>query len=402
MFGKLIAIIAVGALGLFSASAFAVTPGNTSLVIQTKLTYAGNSTGITATSTVTVNVVASAPTLSEPGNVQRAENQSLSVEYTVTATNNGPDTYNLTVPGAISANTNAENIGTYNYDDGTTTSIALGATALSAVSVGTGNTISVPSDGGSADSSVNGLVAGEKVVINNVEYTIDTVTDPGGTGTATIQLTTTIADALPVGTGVFERRTFNLTVTDVGDRVTIGNPANYNVTTTLTSVLQGTVTVDDEINVSIVRITITKYVRNVTDENCTAGGGTGCNAAISFTINYHLTEGGSSVSAGPGETLEYLIRVVTPSEAGVANAVISDVLANFTTYVAGTTKMENVAINDGAGTTPSPTFPLDPSDSTHGGLRIQTGPTSGGAEGDGNVAANQTVDIIYQVILSAL
>jgi len=95
MIKKLIAIGVMGSFWLFSASAFAITPGNLSLKNTATLTYTGNAAGIEAEATVKVNVIASAPTLSAPSNIVKAENQAITTEatYTVTATNNGFDTY---------------------------------------------------------------------------------------------------------------------------------------------------------------------------------------------------------------------------------------------------------------------------------------------------------------------
>jgi hypothetical protein len=396
---KNLGIIAFLAVGWFYAgSALAVAPGNTLLLNTATLTYTGNESGISAVSIVTVNVVAANPILSDIGTLNKAENQTLSEQYSLTARNNGPDTYTLS--NANSVITNAENIGTINYDSGATTTITLGATALQVTSVGAGAVITVPSDGAIGGAgSVNGLEAGDFVEINNIVYEIaaaGVVDSQVVGGTATITLTTNIENGLDPGTGVYERKTFNITSTDIGDRVDVALAASFVVTTTATSGINAGNSASDAIQINIFRITITKYVRNTSAANCT--GGTGCDAVDIGGVKYHLTTvaSGSTVTVEPGNVLQYLIRVVTPAEAGVANAIISDVLDDFTTYSAGTTTLNTAAVTDGAGTIK---FPL--SIAQNAGLLLDSDGTFTG-EGDGIVALNTTVDVLYTVNVSAL
>ena len=95
MIKKLIAIGMLSGLWLAASPALAITPGNLDLDNVATLTYAGNTTGIQAQASVRVNVIASIPDLTTVSDLTKAENQTVTTEaqYTVTATNNGFDTY---------------------------------------------------------------------------------------------------------------------------------------------------------------------------------------------------------------------------------------------------------------------------------------------------------------------
>lgn len=434
MIRKIVAIVLVGSFWLASGTAHAITPGNLSLDNVATLTYTGNATGIQAQASVKVNVVASAPTLTAPADITKAENQAITTEaqYTVTATNNGFDTYTfqpstLTDGSGLTdtstgggTNVNFTNV-SYIYKDAdgaTVTSIGLGASALNAVSTAT-NTITVPSDG-TADTAVNGLSQDDTVVINGVEYTITGAVNDTGSGSVTLTLNTALPAGLPVGTGVFERTTFTVETdgtAGVGNQVVEGADTTYDVTTTLqtTLLVGGQQTATDTFQVTVVNVTIVKYVRNITRDNCTLSGtATSCSADAthdsgdgSGALDYYLTSGTSDeVNARPGEVLGYLIRVSTPASGTLANAVISDVLADFTTFNSGSLRMNGQQVDDEGtgnnadGNASGLTFPLDPN-ADGGGLSIQDGqPTTSGDEGTGGVTGGTTVNVVYRVTLS--
>jgi hypothetical protein len=421
-------MVVLGSLWLVSAPALAITPGNLSLENTATLTYAGNSTGIQAKANVTVNVIAANPTLSTPLDVVKAEGQDITTEitYTVTANNNGEDQYDfanttlttgngLTDISAGGANVDFTGV-SYIYKDASDTTITfveLGASALNA-EVTSSTTITVPSDG-TADNEVNGLAQNDTVVINGTPYQITgTVTD-SGSGSVTLTLDGSVTGG--VGTGVFERQTFTVETGGaggVGSQTVAGNSTTYEVTTALNSVLttpaQGTAT--DTVEVEIVNITITKYVANVTRPNCTVGTCTPAVAAFdgdgNGNVDYYLTEGTTDVvDARPGEELIYLLRVVTPTDGAMTGAVLRDILPTFTTFNTGSVYMNGQQVED-EGTAANPvntgngdTFPLDP-DTDGGGLSIQDVNTTpaAGAEGDGDVAADETVNVVYRVTLS--
>ena len=427
MIKKLLATGLVGIFWLFSASAFAITPGNLTLNNVAKLTYTGNSTGITAEAAVTVNVIASTPTLTTVTDIVKAEGQSITTEalYTVTATNNGFDTYTfepttLTSGDGLtdtSANVDFTSVSyVYKNAGGTTiNNVQLGASALDVISTASA-TITVPSDG-TADNEVNGLEENDTVIIGGVSYTIDgTVTD-SGSGSVTLTLNTSVPASLPIGTGVFERTTFTAQTdgaNGVGTQTVSGNTTTYDVLTTLQTTLTAPsqVTATDTFQVTIVNVTIEKYVRNVTRDNC-AGACTPLNIvpdADATAFNFYQTDGSGdgAVDARPGEDLEYVLQITVPGSGSIAAAVISDVLADFTTFKTGTLFMNQAAVSDEGGTgnadgnTSNATtggFPLHPS-ADDGGLFIQTAAPAGGAEGDGIVAGGSTVTVAYQVDVS--
>ena len=412
---------------LYAGSALAITPGNLSLKNVAKLTYTGNAAGIEAEATVKVNVIASAPTLSAVADITKAENQSIVTlaQYTVTATNNGLDTYTfepstLTSGSGLTDVANTDFTGVSyiykNASNATITNIVLGATALNATSTAS-TTITVPSDG-VADSAVNGIQQNDTVVINGVVYTINAPVVDTGTGSVTLTLNAAITAGLPLGTGIYERTTFTAQTNGaggVGNQVVDGAATSYDVTTTLQTTLTvpSQVTAADTFRVTVINVTIVKYVRNVTRDNCTNSGGGACTVDASHDSgdgsgnqDYYKTDGAFSVNARPGEKLEYLLRVITPASGTLAAAAISDVLAEFTTFDSGTLRINGQAIEDEGGANNSNdngfggTFPLDPA-ADDNGLLIQTGtPTTSGDEGSGAVSGGSEINVVYKVDLS--
>ena len=237
----------------------------------------------------------------------------------------------------------------------------------------------------------------------------------------TLTLDLPVPANLQVGTGVFEQTTFTVETNGsagVGNQVVDGSDTTYDVTTTLQSTLivPAQVTASDTFEVEIVNVSIVKYVRNMTRDNCTISG-TASTCVVDATHNsgdgagdldYYLTAGTTDeVNARPGETLGYLIRVSAPASGTLSDAIISDVLADFTTYVDGTLRMNGVVVDDeGTGNNSDDngfggTFALDPN-ADDNGLSIQDGtPSTSGDEGTGGVLGGQTVNVVYQVILSS-
>ena len=416
---NLMRIIKLGALlglSLAASSVYALTPGNTTLTNNAKLTYDGNATGIFAAVTVTVDTIAALPSgLPFLADVNKAESQSFSALASITATNNGPDDYGI-VPTFTPTNaTGTAAFGFFPNADGTgteITSVNLGATALQVVSVN--NTIRVPLDG-TDNNIVNGLENGDKVVIASVTYIIDTVDDTTFSSITNpyveivLNAATALPASLPVGTAIQEVKDVFLFTSDVGTRTNPLIAADLAVVITATPTLDaGLAASIDTFTINIVRVTITKYVRNTDDNNCFEAGST-CATAPPVTSPATFYESGAGthiVKANTGQTLEYLIRIITPTEAGseLVNAVIGDVLPPFTAYDTSSTTLNGQAVTDGNGTTTGPVFPLDSATSgsdTIPGMLIQdaTVPQASGAQGDGNVEINSTVDVVYRVTL---
>jgi len=408
---NILAVVLTVSLWLMASAAHAQTPGNTSLVNKATLTYAGNTGGIFAEVTVTVEVVGSPATLLDLGDIFRSENQSLAREYTITATNNGPDTYTIGATGAGDANT-ANNTALFTFNsnvDGTgdvlTNNIVLGASALAIGAAGGALAIVIPSDGDAGAgalgaSSVNGLETGDTVVIGTDTYVLGTVTDTG-TGNITIALTqvgtfTGLTGAVVPGVSVFEVKNVYILNSDIGDRIDELATAVVTVTTTLDGLLSAPTTPDTFL-ITIVRVTIKKYVRNL--DGGVSGGCTGtCTAVASSGVEYFAAGTADAVvKANSGDTLQYLVRVNVPNEDGanltVAN--ITDILPPFTEYVGASTLLNNKTVASDPVGTPG-TFPL-----AGAGLPIDddTPVRAAGAVASGNVAKNAEVDIVYQVKL---
>jgi len=369
------------ALGMFvmASSAYAVTPANSILTNTAKLTYAGNATGITSQVSVTIQLV---PALvngtTVPPDISLAENQAYTGTYVIVSNANGPDTYSIT--------TTDVSVGTVTGTTApavTVTSVILGATAaIATAGIGT-DTITVPADG-VAGTSVNGIEAGDTVVINGTTYIVDTVTD-NATGTSTIKLTTNLLAGVAIGDGIFESTTFDSTVADIG---AAGGGVNdvivqVNVESDTNTALDFT----DTATISVVSVAFTKYVRNVTTP------------AVGVTpITYNGVDFyRSGISAAPNEVLEYLL-VLSTGAAGLTSAVAGDTLPEFTTYELATTQLNLIAVTDGAGTAGNPTFTLDATDTTDGGLLLDdNGARVAGTQGTGTVGTTQTVNVLYQV-----
>ena len=374
----------IAALGLLIAawamasSALAVTPADTQLTSEATLTYSGNSTGIKDSVTVTVKLVPAAVSLVGPAintSINKAEHQSYTETYTVQSNANGYDTYTV----AATSTTN-DVVGS----DSPVTSVAtlaLGATAAAA-DVTSSATISVPSDGVS-DSAINGLAAGDTVVVGGNTYTISSITD-NASGNSTIVLNSAVT--ITTGTGIYEYKTFTTTIGDVGAKGASNN--TLNVFTTVTSDTDPLAVFSQQVDITIVAISIQKFVRD-TSGTCA----TGCSGS---TINPNNSETyySSGLKAEPGATLEYLLVVTTASSAGISNAVLADVLPQFTSYVASSTKLNGIAVND---ETSGVAFPLDSSADDGGLLLDDNSSRASGTEGTGTIPLNTTVYVTYQV-----
>ncbi len=268
---------------------------------------------VTAQADVTVTLVASAPNLSAPADQNTAPGTPVTYNYTITATANGPDTYNLT-------RTIAESAG---ITPGTSTavvsvpSVMLGAstfatpTAIAAVGI---TPISVPSDG-VVGGGVNGIVAGDTVLIAGTVYTVASVVDnASGTSTINVTGTGTAVASLPYGTLIAGQKTFSVLVTP--GTVTATSNQTVTVDVTATSVADGTKSATDQ--------TITTVL------------------VANLTVVKEVSKDGSSWSAAttaaPLTTLYYRITVTNNGGANATSVVITDPLTAYTAYVVASGK----------------------------------------------------------------
>jgi uncharacterized repeat protein (TIGR01451 family) len=318
---------------LAPAAAFASTAANTVITNTASVSYddAGGTaqTPVTASATVTVTLVPSAVAISSPANQTIGQGTSATLTYTVTATANGPDSYNLTstaTPSNVSAVTPS-----------LPASIALGGTTLAADAVNGVNSITVPYDN-SAAVTLNGIAVGSTVVIGGNAYVVSSITKNAGANTASLGLASAIAGGtVTAGSIVGERKTFTETV--ASGTVTSGSSGTQTVSTTATSAsspnpaaTQATPTV---ITVNRPTLTVTKLVS-------TDGG-------VTF---------GASGSAAPGTTLVYKITASNTGATAASQVAFTDVVPAYLNYTAGSGKFATssataygaaTALTEGAG-----------------------------------------------------
>jgi hypothetical protein len=270
-------------------------------------------TPITAQADVTVTLVAAAPTLTAPADQNTSPGTPVTYNYSITATANGPDTYNLTrtitESAGITPGTSTVSI--------STPSVTLGATTISApVTIGAaGNTpITVPSDG-VAGGGVNGIVAGDTVVIAGASYTVASVVD-NASGTSTINVTGngTAAGPLPYGTLIAEQQTFTVQVTPGTVTATTNQTVTVNLTATSTA--DGTKTTTDQ--------TVTTVLV--------------ANLAVAKEVSKDGTTWSAATTAAPGTLLYYRITVTNNGGANATSVVITDPMTTYTAYATGSGK----------------------------------------------------------------
>src|SRR4051812_36170618 len=192
----------------YASAASASTAANTTITNTATVTYndaGGNAqTPVTATVTVTVTLVPSAVTLSSPPNQTIAQGAIATLSYTITATANGADTYNLSstaTPANISA-----------VSPTLPASIALGGTTLAVTTAATDAQITVPYDGNASNAVVNGLVVGSVVVVGGNALTVTSIAKNAGANTTVIGLSGQVGAVVAAGQIVGERKTFTETV----------------------------------------------------------------------------------------------------------------------------------------------------------------------------------------------
>ncbi|MZR63243.1 hypothetical protein [Alcanivorax sp. DP30] len=378
-------------------TAYASTAANTSITNTVTVNFddaAGNAqTAVTASVSFSVNLVASAPILSAPADVDPATESTLYNQvYTVTATANGNDTYNIT---NASVNTNMDGDPAFGGD----ASIVLGGSTTAAAITAGATTFTVPFDG-TDDSEVNLIAVGDTIVLDptgTAEVATVTAIDEStgaANNTATITVGSALANSFAAGLIIGEQGTATITVTT--DTVTTPPTGTHNVTVTYTSVADAGVTADDSVLYTVYRsaLTVTKFVRNDSNPN-----GTGTSTSFNGQTYYD-----SGVNGNPGDTMEYLVVVENPAGYGDAqNIVVSDPVPQFTTYVASSVQMDvdggglvgyaDTADNGDAVETDGSTIYVYAGvggDDTAAGLGNGTG---------GTLAGGETASVLFQVTI---
>lgn len=369
----LLAQLAIGiALLLLGSQAFASpTAANAQLEAKVTVSYqdlGSNPYSGTASATVTVALLPVAPTLafssSNPADLLTlSENQSFTIDYTITSNSNGLDTYtfstsatsptNLT-PGTFTAPFTLSTLGATIAVEAYSTTMTASGTGLEGDCLtggGTGLcTIKVANDDAS-DSSVNGIVATDTVVMGGNTCTVDHVTDNGGnitdvslgTGYSEIFVNNCSATtALAVGDGLFERQTVTASLNS-GSVVTTPTQGDAYVSTTSNDSNSNTSNqVDTHFIVFPANLVVNKLVRNFTNAVAGSSSDPGVDGNGNQLIGALTVDGAtfykSGVTAKPGEVLEYAIVVV--NEGGdVQDVKMVDPLNVFTTYSAGSMRV---------------------------------------------------------------
>ena len=380
-----------GLLIAFGSSAYAVAPSNSIITNTAKLTYTGNTAGTLASVDVSITLAPAATTLASPAGVAPidntvAENQASTVDYLVTATSNGVDSY--LISGVATPTSVTGSSATVVYKQGATpvTSVTLGATAAFIQANAGTTSITVPSDG-AANTNLNGIQNGDEVVIGGVAYLVNVTDNAAGSSTLTLiagtlsdgtTAPTTLQALVPVGTLIAEQQLVTMEIANVGN---IGGAGpQISVVTTVQSTTDNTKVATDTHVTVVVAVTFEKFVRNNTGANPAVAG------TVINTVTYFSTA--DAVSALSGDVLEYVIRATTDVGAGIAGAKVTDALPIFTKYVANSTRLNGKTVaGDGA------TSPLA------AGLTIDDDNPArvAGAAATGNMAAGSTAVITFQV-----
>ncbi len=310
----------LGILLCISAPAWANLAANTQIINQAQLSYYDGSTTryAYASVTVTVSLVPAAPTIVAGPPQTTSYNgcaTTLTDSYTITATSNGPDTYNLSA--TVSGSTNDTSPSAVP----TASTVTLGATVTTVGSTAT--VLVVPYDGVN-DGVDNGIAVNATVVISGQQRTVTNIVENSPAGLTSITLNTALSGAPGAGVLVAQQKVVTTTVTS-GCITTSGTDVTVSDTLTATSgggtgpgTTSGAVLNDYTSGVA----TLTKFIRNV---NTPSGTGT---PYVYNSTNYYLT----GVTAKPGDVLEYILVATNTSATGsVSAAVVSDVIP--TSYV---------------------------------------------------------------------
>jgi uncharacterized repeat protein (TIGR01451 family) len=298
------------------ASTAANTTIRNTVTVAYKDTLGTAMTPVSNTVDILVAFVCAAPTLNAPTDITTQPGTNAVYNYTITASANGPDTY------ALSALVTAQSAGI----SGSTVAVVPASVVLGGTTVAVGVTIaaagttaiSVPNDAAS-NTSVNGIEAGDTIVIGTAVYTVASITDNGGTvgGTSTITVNGNgAAQVLTVGTIIGERKTFTTTVTPGP----LGIPTTADQTITVRTTADGatgscSVTDDDTITtVQYPKLTVLKEV----SANGTSGW---TNVAGTQFI--------------PGATVYYRVTVTNTGTSSAASVVLTDAQPLYTTYQSG-------------------------------------------------------------------
>jgi hypothetical protein len=397
-----------GGLALLALLAFALPmsaqanmASNTQITNAAQLSY-NDGTGtqtVTSSVTVTVALIQVAPTIptGTGGTTQYTGiDTQLNNTFTVVAQANGPDTYSLTPAVTGTSNETGATISLTSP----ASPVTLGASVVvaDATHTNTTTTIYVPSDGSAADSVVNQIQANDWVVVGtNNAVQVQSVSDPGGSGIATIVLQSALSSGNPPAAGDLVREQVTVivnvksgSITATGTNIVITKHLTVASTTDATKTVTSADVTD---TYTSGKATFEKYVRNV---NTSIVGVTSVQYPAGSGPTYYKT----GVTATTGQVLEYLIVVTNSGTASISSAVVTDGLPvaysdfNTTPYsgstavtyynASGTASYLTAASDSDAATWASPTLTV----------YVGAGATSSAG---GTINASESVHVVYQV-----
>ncbi len=312
-----------------SSTALAVAPSHSPLSITVKVTHSEDTAGTEAGRVYFEVNLSPSPLMliAEPPSQSVLEGDQIIYTYTAVSTANGPDSYTLSVQ--LPSQTNVDGgIGGFGVIPNT---LSLGATAASGF-VETGSTeIPVPSDG-DADNSVNGIEAGDVVVIHGASHTVASVQDDGSS--ANIVLADPHDTAINLGDMISEAKTFELAIDgvailDAAEDALVGMTVTGRSDTDIDAMaLHDTQT----IVFAPIPASTEYWVRNVTNPN-----GEGDAGYATADQSYYGT--GGQVKASAGDELEYIIVQSAGNTGDLNDVVITATMPMFTTYVGNSTHL---------------------------------------------------------------
>ncbi len=342
------------------------TSGGATIYNSVKVTYSSgtsNNLFASASVSVTVNTVPAVPTVTNPAGQTVAAGTNVAYDYVVKSNSNGPDTY------TTSALTNPAN----NVSAASATSVTASVQLWGGIALGSGaGTITVPYG------TTAGLAANTSTVqIGTNQYTVTGIaagtpasTDSSGNLVAEVPATLTLAPinsapAITAGSvssgtqvGEFKKTGLSALLT-AGTPTTSGTDGTYNTTFTISTTAT-----------PVVALTTVAVVTTVSSPQVT------------------ITKTADKTKVDPGGTITYTITVTnTHNSLSVSNVKVIDPVPAYTTYAAGSTRLNGITvIGDGA------TSPL-----TAGLLVDDNSGRAAGAAASGNLLPKGVATIIYQV-----
>lgn len=289
----------------------------------------------TSSASVTILLVASAPTLSAPADDPTTPSGTAATySYTVTSTANGSEIYDV-----ASAITGSNNLASSSATPSVAT-VTLGASVIIAHTAGSAD-ITIPAGSGA------NLANGDTVVIDSVAYTINNITagitpshtnsgaatSTAGTTTSETSIVITLNSTIAASKDTFqvgESTTFTVDVIGTNSSSTDGDATASTTVTSQTAPNPVATDVTLSTYQAVGYVEILKEVRNVT----TAG-------AFAATAN-----------GVPGNTLEYRIVMTNTGATNATSVTLTDPLPDYTAYVADSTRLNGATVVADGGISP--------------------------------------------------